>query len=420
MSARPPTVDAVTDAAEPEAKPESATNEDPADRPTLGERRATAQAALEAELAADPEAAEKTTAAASASLAKMYAAASGMDKFKPFTTRDIGLAKYVQGIDAFKNLGIFNQARALPVQKLGVANLLGGNLGSANLLKGVVTGVDPAIMKRATIVFDTSALTGIANAASIAAGLRIDSDLGKHLDAINSLGLRTFDIPRFDVPTFDFGLDRLAKSLRLLEPALRDLPERLRPRNLRELDISVLDLGDIMRDEGIPFCLVPDPDTVQMLYEADDANERRALLTQRAEPILDACDDIIGLCIEPDLAILGMYLRRAIAAYTHGHAEAAQALATNVLDTLVRKYTHHAQLTGSDGIDHVMRQTRQHWMFLAPIPVAHTKTWDLPANPFFNRHATAHMVSHTHYTDANAVQAVMLATSMLGYHQHLW
>lgn len=52
-------------------------------------------------------------------------------------------------------------------------------------------------------------------------------------------------------------------------------------------------------------------------------------------------------------------------------------------------------------------------------PRVHNKTWLMADLDAFKRDATVHL-RPAHLTADNAVQAIMLATSLIGFHQDLW
>jgi hypothetical protein len=208
--------------------------------------------------------------------------------------------------------------------------------------------------------------------------------------------------------------------------------KRLRPRNLRDADDLDLELMfTVMTDEGIPFFLVPDGETALALLAAPDAAARRARLEARAEPVFDTCEDIVRLCVSGSLPFHGAVLRESIAAYRSGHYRSAQALAANVLDSAFREYesvTHRPYVVGSitlaggiKGTDYIDTLEWRPGVALMPLVKAHDADQrSTPPKTTFTRNGTAHRVTSEQYTRGNAVHAVMLATSILGYVEGLW
>jgi hypothetical protein len=261
-------------------------------------------------------------------------------------------------------------------------------------------------------------LPAIQGLAAMAASSGIQTQLG-NVDGILSNWAKT-------MPTY---WTRLATPG--FTESIRRMLERLQPRNLRGikgLDTDKID--QVMAEEGIPFFLVPDADTALALLAAPDAVGRRTILKERAEPVFDACEEILALCVDPGLPFLGSTIRGAIAAYRDGHHQAAQALATNVLDSTLQEFgseTHRQGVVGSGvkgrgrGIAYVQDLPLSEWFALAPLVAVHEKD-DRPNPPrvMYSRKSTSHRVTREQYTPANAVQAIMLSTSLLGFVQRLW
>lgn len=208
----------------------------------------------------------------------------------------------------------------------------------------------------------------------------------------------------------------------------------LRPRNLREGDFDFELMDKVMKEDGIPFCLVPDSETVHLILDAPDRPTRRRVLRDRSAEIFTACDDIIALCVDLAVAPQGSLIRNAIAAHNDGHTQAAQALATVVLDHLAALAVNRIYEAGITPSPEKAKEIKsaavgntfiednlkhQSAFFLHPLPFVHTKTDNIADPEAFNRHATIHTPT-TQLTPANSVQAIMLATSLLGYHQNLW
>lgn len=218
---------------------------------------------------------------------------------------------------------------------------------------------------------------------------------------------------------FDWGFDSLFSNLDLT--GLKKTFEDLQPRNLRGAELDLAGIFDLMKDEGLPFCLVPDAETARLLLDAPNRDGRRHVLSSRATEIFEGCEDVIALCVDPELLESGVLIRSAISAFVAGHTEAAQTLATVVLDGLVGRYAHQGQIKNpTHGVAFLEDEGMREWFFLLPVPAVHVKTWQVDDSGLFNRNTTVHQVALTQLTASNAVQAIMLATSLLGFHQDLW
>lgn len=205
--------------------------------------------------------------------------------------------------------------------------------------------------------------------------------------------------------------------------ALDELRQELYPPNCRGvegLDIAALEV--ILLDEGIPLAAVPRPTTVQDLVDALDASQRRTILGRRWRSITTDCTRVLEGCTDASLGPDLRFARKIIDALRAGHPEAAQALAANLLDSLLRKHFDHSArvaITANKSAgprlvldDYVVRVA----CTIAPVWAAYAQFYTDKGDPIprtFARHASAHAVSATQYTRTNAVIGVMLATSVL-------
>ncbi len=113
--------------------------------------------------------------------------------------------------------------------------------------------------------------------------------------------------------------------------------------------------------------------------------------------------------------------RAAFDALDAGHSAAAQALAVPLLDSMVTLssarslplYARHAREAATATYDEF---TAHEYIALAPIWQAWQKYFPdegLPIPHTFSRNATAHTVSAKQYTKRNAVQSLMIASSLI-------
>jgi hypothetical protein len=240
----------------------------------------------------------------------------------------------------------------------------------------------------------------------------------------------TVNFPKIEYPDFGKYAENLFKGIDL--EALRAAAARVHPRNLRG-DYGIDDeiLWAIMVDEGIPCFLVPDTESVAELRSQPDAAARRSVLVARSDPIFAQCELILGEVTNSDITFLVEKVQEAIAAFRTGQTSAAQALATNVLDSALQDYaslTHRDYVTGKrtapGGLtraSYVGDLPYVEAVALAPVVKAHeADNRPDPPKVEYTRHGTTHRVSRQQYTEANAVQAIMLVTSVLGFVQGLW
>lgn len=101
---------------------------------------------------------------------------------------------------------------------------------------------------------------------------------------------------------------------------------------------SVDVLRSIVVDEGIPLMWVPGPKVVEAIFNAADASERRRIVGRRWKGIVSDCETVLDnvtyshLLDDRDFALDCVHTLR------EGHTSAAQALAANLLDSVLRRY----------------------------------------------------------------------------------
>jgi hypothetical protein len=133
----------------------------------------------------------------------------------------------------------------------------------------------------------------------------------------------------------------------------------------------------------------------------------------------------------PELAEFVANAREAIRAFQDQHAKPAQALATVVLDAVLRllfaapNFSYggiRRQL--ADVWDNAPLQYMRSALVLAAIPGALEQFWPDRGDPVpvrFNRHASAHTVYAEQFTRTNALVAIMIITSLLREtHESAW
>jgi hypothetical protein len=178
----------------------------------------------------------------------------------------------------------------------------------------------------------------------------------------------------------------------------------------------------MLLDEGIPLAWVPDPKTLQALFDAPNAAKRRQIIGRRWRHIVSACEDALNEVDHPDLRCHQPFAADIVRALRDGHVSAAQALAANLLDSILRSNfekdvfkivtTNNKSGTRFDLDDYQARAA----FTLAPIWRAYAEYWESQGDPIpraFGRHPSAHAVSRTQYSRVNAVLALMLMTSLL-------
>jgi hypothetical protein len=212
--------------------------------------------------------------------------------------------------------------------------------------------------------------------------------------------------------------------------ALRTIAERLRrliPDNLRGLSVEELRrVAEISAAERWALAWAPRPDIVQAVLAADSAETRQKVLVQWTPEILDDCEDVLHAVEAPALAELSDFALQAVGACRAGHEGAAQALATNVLDTAIDKHLGTVlQLTTSGATRKAKEAFGQQlddeatlllWRRIVScggIPPSYDSYVYEERAPWYSRHGTAHCVNGNLYSTANALRSILMVTSLL-------
>lgn len=200
------------------------------------------------------------------------------------------------------------------------------------------------------------------------------------------------------------------------------------PPNLVGISYDLDDLIAVLV-EGVAMYGVPRPSIAAEFITVPNPQARRHLLYARREPILDDCSAVADGLTDPDVRESGAFLSAAIAAVRAGHWEAGQALAANLLDTALslhldeparNLFVHqwkNRKLNQPRVVDDLVDGlSYRHAVVAIPIwtsYVSYVPTSGKPVPKRFSRHGSAHTVSRPQYNKRNAIQAIMLAASLL-------
>jgi hypothetical protein len=201
--------------------------------------------------------------------------------------------------------------------------------------------------------------------------------------------------------------------------AFRARIDRWLPDNLRDADdLNVI--ADICLEEGIPLAWVPRATIVRELVQAKTVEERRRLLEQHFEEILDDCETVlVGLNHE-----WANQCRVALIAVRRPETEpAGQSHAAGIIDSIVlaihggkRESRAIARTRAEQPFDDLPLIVATENLVLRPLLLGFAKFWLHKGDPVpgsFARHATAHAVGQAGvFSRLNALVAVMLATSL--------
>ncbi|MFG2681789.1 hypothetical protein [Streptomyces sp. NPDC048392] len=218
--------------------------------------------------------------------------------------------------------------------------------------------------------------------------------------------------------------ERLREQWRDLFASIGSLKDRIYPENLRDAEPKLNELKELLLEEGIPLMWVPGPKVVRALLDALDAIERRRIVGRRWRGIVNDCEAVVRSVDHPGLLEARDFALDCVSALRDGHTNPAQALAANLLDSLmhahfekddrVKRTSNKKGKAKFDLNDYSVREA----LTFAPVWYAYAEFWVHKGDPIprmFARHASAHGVSRTQYSRINAVYGLMLAASVMKF-----
>jgi hypothetical protein len=204
------------------------------------------------------------------------------------------------------------------------------------------------------------------------------------------------------------------------------------PPNLRahQHEIDVVQVFDVMRDEGIPLAPAPRAEVALELLRAPDASARRRTLEHRALEIAEDCSEVFSRHRQGDL---GEFAEQGAEALRRGLPGPAQAMFTATASTVVDRMElgsdpgwRAARRIGPKELREVSSApppeltslpSYEYWV---AAPLWHA----FPSAPFddgaeipdrWSRNASTHAVSGVHYTVPNAVIAMLFVAALLDF-----
>lgn len=261
------------------------------------------------------------------------------------------------------------------------------------------------------------------------------------LAELSNRALSNFEILQLDNLVFNGGF---SESNSLVEKASEGLRECLKeifssgffdlfegailPENLAGLDkdVTLENLIDLVHEDGIPLYAIPRSDTVLKLVRADGLEERRSVLIECRKSIFEDCRSALNGLRSDYSQEMGEFVLSGLDALENGYSDAAQALFTNIMDTVHQKFwpdrddrkdiTHHEK--GDEVPESFAEMSVGENMVFAALWNSHMAFWpkrgEEPPTEY-SRHASVHGVSRRQYKLENCIQALMLVTSLLVY-----
>ena len=222
------------------------------------------------------------------------------------------------------------------------------------------------------------------------------------------------------------GLSKLLDQVPEIEKRFQaDLLDAGLPSNLVHacLPSNIHLLLELIKNRTIGVFGVPGASIMRELLSRSVWSDQRAVLESRAEEIVSDCkkalikEEILSNFSEVE------FVNHAITALEEGHVEAAQALLTNVLDSLFsriipdpnKKRKIKSKKDKSSPFETGNLELIQALVWY-PVRNAYREFWVHKQDPIpeeYNRHATAHAVSWRQYTEVNCLSALLLTTSLL-------
>lgn len=280
------------------------------------------------------------------------------------------------------------------------------------------------------IMANAAPMVRLKNQAALSAQIAQISKVGAVAEAQTKLVGKAFEV--------DFGVGKNAALLARQFSArhthlwswLENNGRRLRlaffPLNLRVIDgiedIGIARVRAIVVEEGLPLYMVPGPQTAALMLRAESETARRAILADRCDEVVGDCREAVEAVEAVDLAGDRRMVLRAIAAFVDGHHENAQALAGSIIESLVwdhfgRDDKSRKRYIRGDEFPEAYKELGAHeFIALAPIWRAFksfNRSKGDPVPSVFSRHGSAHTISEVQFTKVNAIQGLMLASSLL-------
>ncbi|WP_433676886.1 hypothetical protein [Microbacterium gorillae] len=274
---------------------------------------------------------------------------------------------------------------------------------------------------------------------------RLQEQVASIVAAVPSFSMPPLDLPALHAPVLNSATQELLKSISeqhaiameglrwalgpLFDPeALRGLNRALLPPNLKDHadEIRASQVHEFVEQEGIPLYLVPRGRTALRLLRAKDLAERRRVLGDCYESLMEDCAAVLEqadhevVSDELGFALDGLGAMRA------GHTRSAQAMFTVTLDTLIYRFYPDRKARGvitnrkrgadvPDEIDEMGVRDAFVWL---PIWNAHEEFWKHKGDKvphYYSRHASVHGVSSRQFSKRNCIQVLMLVASLIGY-----
>lgn len=188
--------------------------------------------------------------------------------------------------------------------------------------------------------------------------------------------------------------------------------------NWRGLNVDQLgQVVYVMRDSGINLAWAPPREILIELLAATGEEQRNAVLVARSGEIRDSLRGVLDEVSYGGLFDARDAARECLDAHEAGYGRAAQALATVLLGNLVHDVLNHAKFKHAhnnyrrfDPEDTDLRELRLRSVLAC---LARASAGEDLAGDDYRRNRSAHRVTATQYTPANAITALLLVVGLL-------
>ena len=244
-------------------------------------------------------------------------------------------------------------------------------------------------------------------------GISPQIDVSKLFGRLPNQDLITGLIGLIDMPKVDFRslIPNLSKTLeKISEAGPPNWPEEI------DLDLA----ASILNTEGIPLVWVPRAEIITSMLTANDRRARLQILVDHREDVLHDCSEALQRITHISFTDQLPLAERVVAALEAGFDEPAQALAVTVTESAVAATLSGTYKTVKEDVhlnfDQIPYTLMRIQAALAPIGVFYTSWFanqNKPRPEELSRHVSVHAASTDHYTEANALVAVMLMSSVM-------
>lgn len=218
-----------------------------------------------------------------------------------------------------------------------------------------------------------------------------------------------FNVSEFTTPLVDF----LRESQGLNDPGY-GIYSTVQGRLGDEAVLKFIEESPVPLFKGLEVSLAVE------IVGAESQDQRDRILSNRAVDIAECCENAIHYATDEDENSISLFLNSCVEDIKLGRHPSAQALATNIMDTLVSGMANELELRESkaQGVskrlkDDIKGLSQDLFFFWLPFARAYAdnKRNKPTLASGYSRHESAHKVSATQYVLHNSVLATMLATA---------